>query len=137
MVSTRSKPVPAGRTRTYPDWLETSENFALIPLIDLFNHKNDGSVKLDLAKKHVWDRTVKIDEEENCMLLVSAEKTIKNNEEIFLNYGDLSDTELFTKYGFVTQQELNKHSKVTIPSGFIISEASPIVNSYAKWDPGR
>ena len=135
MVLTRSMSVPSGLTRSYPAWLESEgASIGFMPLVDLFNHHSEPSVSVNLTRKHIWDSTVEMNENERLVIAVVAKEQIEKGAEVFLNYGNHSDMTLFTKYGFVSECGTNPFTDVKLEKEGCLTVAASVVGGYADWD---
>lgn len=70
--------------------VESPNNLALAPFLDLFNHDIKASVEV----------SVTMDEHKNKFYQINTLKSFEKNSQVFINYGPHSSLKLYTDYGF-------------------------------------
>ncbi|EDO14720.1 hypothetical protein Kpol_311p5 [Vanderwaltozyma polyspora DSM 70294] len=71
----------------------------LFPVVDLLNHKNDTNVRWNYRDGNIS---------------FNALDTIRENEEVFNNYGDKTNEELLLSYGFAYENNVHDTSRLTL-----------------------
>ncbi|CBY34355.1 unnamed protein product, partial [Oikopleura dioica] len=131
-------PESSSNSVNLPKWLDNDPNdlrsFAFLPIFDLLNHSSTPNVFLDIREKHVWDKTKKIHPEEKFVLSLEAKTKIAKGEELRMSYGNLSDRDLFLKYGFVLKKGENKVARVLLSPKIIHDIGIRASGAYCSYD---
>ena len=77
----------------------SENNLALAPFLDMFNHSGDVAVNVGVAKSPHFP--------EGVYQIVSASRSYKKFDQVFINYGPHDNLKLCLEYGFVLEDNVN------------------------------
>lgn len=90
VVNTRSVYINEREVQEGMIKIESPNNLALAPFLDLFNHDINASVSVSLI----------IDEHKNKFYQIITHKPFEKNSQVFINYGPHNSLKLYIDYGF-------------------------------------
>ena len=77
----------------------SENNLALAPFLDMFNHSGDVAVDVGVAESPHFP--------EGVYQIVSANRSYKKYDQVFINYGPHDNLKLCLEYGFVIEDNVN------------------------------
>ena len=78
------------------------DNFTLCPVLDFANHSNGGSCIFPVVDSGIWS-VVSKKPLKHFTFFGPSQEAIPEGQELFLQYGDHSNSFLFAEYGFVNE----------------------------------